>query len=179
MDKDLLQKLLEETKKEMAGNKRFHSFGHAMEVFNNAKKLINILGGDETVILTAALLHDLSNRDDEKDGPELARALIYKINYFPKNKIDEVIRLIKSIEGRAVLKDELILNEADRMAVFSKLSLVRAMMMYGKKGLSIEEAKVDFLNFIEKKHKGFKLIEAKKLIYKDWRWIREFVAGLY
>ena len=129
MDKDLMQALFEATKKGMRNNKRFHTFDHAMEVFINAQKLIPLRGGDETVILAAALLHDLSNRDDERDEVALAEKVLTKIKLFPREKIKDVLRIITSINGKAILDDEIIVNEADRMAVFSKLSLVRAMMM--------------------------------------------------
>ena len=55
-----------------------------MEVFINAKKLIPLRGDDETVILMAALLHDLSNRDDEKDEVAVAQKVLKIIKLFPK-----------------------------------------------------------------------------------------------
>lgn len=181
MDKRLLDKLKFECKTVLENNMRFHDYAHALEVLDNTKKILKNEKGDMDILYTAALFHDLSNKngkDEGVDGAKIARNILVKIPEFPQNKIKDVKRIIKSISADAVENDEIIINEADRMALFSKQSIVRGFMIYGQRGMQPQEAIKDFLELIEKKYKRFKLKSAKKLVEKDYIYIKKFLSDL-
>lgn len=179
MNTNLLEKLKSECQKALSRNTRFHDYGHALEVLENTQKILQFETGDEETLLAAALFHDISNEsgsNEGEDGACLTRQILSTIPDFPQNKIEDVCRLIKSISGKAEKPDELIINEADRMAIFSKLSLARAFMIYGQKGIQPKEAIEDFLEFIERKYKKFKLPKAKELIQDDYLFLKNFLS---
>lgn len=179
MNSQLLTELKKKAKEALAHTTRFHDYGHALEVLENTKKILQFENGDEDVLFASALFHDLSNQSGEQegeDGASIARNLLENIPDFPKNKIDDVCRLIKSISGEAVSRDEIIINEADRMAIFSKLSIVRGFMIYAQRGIQPKEAIEDFLEFIEKKYQKFKTPKAKELIENDYVFIKNFLT---
>lgn len=179
MDTILLDKLKSECQKALSSNTRFHDYGHALEVLENTKKILQFENGDEDVLFASALFHDLSNKNGEQegeDGARLARNLLENIPSFPKNKIDDVCRLIESISGDAISRDEIIINEADRMAIFSKLSIVRGFMIYAQRGTQPKGAIEDFLALIEKKYQKFKIPKAKELIENDYVFIKNFLT---
>lgn len=180
MDTNLLTVLKLEAEKALSANTRFHDIGHAYEVLQNTKKLLQYENGDEDTLFASALFHDLSDQSGKEEGEDsanLARSILVTIPSFPKNKIADVCRLIKSLSGDAVSRDELVINEADRMAIFSKLSIVRGFMLYAQRGIQPKEATEDFLAFVEKKYQKFKIPKAKELIEKDYLFIKEFLSS--
>lgn len=171
------QKLLNEIKSQsrviLQKNTRFHDYGHALEVLTNTQKLITLEKGnfDQDVLFTAALFHDVSNKSNEsegQDGANITQKCLQRIKDFPQNKISDVQRIIVSISGEANSIDEIIVNEADRMAIFSKLSLCRAFMIYGQQKFSLHEAITDFIGLIDKKYSRFQLKSAQKLVETDY-----------
>jgi HD superfamily phosphodiesterase len=178
MDAELLSVLKTECEKALAENTRFHDYGHALEVLENTKEILKTETGDEEVLFAAALFHDVSNQNgplEGEDGANITKKVLKNIPEFPQNKIIDVCRLIKSISGKAVNIDEIIINEADRMAVFSKLSIVRGFMIYAQKGFQPKEAAEDFLNYVERKYANFKLESVKKLVENDYQYTKNFL----
>lgn len=179
MNNKLLTELKDKARTALSKNDRFHDIAHALEVLDNVKNILEFESGDEDILFTSALFHDVSNISGEKegeDGANITREILKNVSDFPKDKIEDVCRLIVSISGEAKSPDEIIINEADRMAIFSKLSIVRGFMIYSKRGLQPEEALKDFLNFIERKYSRFKLKSAKALIEDDYIFIKNFLS---
>lgn len=155
--KELAQKTLET-------NDRFHDYGHAISVFNNAERIIarekvgkkiNVLA-----VLTAALFHDISNseKNDSLESAKLVPGLLASVKDFPKEQIKDVQRLVVSIDSGMMNEnnlDEIIINEADSLEALSELSICRAFMMYGVKGKKVKDAIEDFTNYINKKEEYF------------------------
>ena len=178
MDAKLLDILKKKCEVALSSNVRFHDFGHALEVLENTKKILQTEIGDEDVLFTSALFHDVSNEsgpNEGADGAKITEDILINTPEFPQVKIADVCRLIKSVSGKANNLDELIINEADRMAVFSKLSLIRGFMIYAQRGLQPKEAIEDFLIFIERKYQHFKIPNAKNFIKKDYQFLRKFL----
>ena len=163
----------------LSANSRFHDYGHALEVLENTKKILQTEEGDEDVLFTAALFHDVSNENgshEGQDGAKITEQILTNTPEFPQNKIEDVCRLIKSVSGEAINRDELIINEADRMAVFSKLSLIRGFMIYAQRGLQPKAAIEDFIKLIDKKYQHFKIEKARKFIEDDYQFIKTFLT---
>lgn len=183
MDDNLLSKLKLVVKQILDKNTRFHCYGHAIEVLNNVKKLIDveqIKDLDEVSLYTASLFHDVSNSSDNevegKEGGEIAERILLTMEEFPRQKIPEVKRLIESINEKEVLKiDEVILNTADEMSAFSSLGLCRSLMISGGKGLKVKEALEWELSYLEKRFSNFKLESAKKLVGHQYSERRKFI----
>lgn len=178
MNSQLLTKLKQKAEKALACNTRFHNYGHALEVLDNVQKILQFENGDKDVLFAAALFHDLSNESGEQEGEHganIARHILDNTTNFPKNKINDVCRLIKSISEDAIERDEVVINEADRMAIFSKLSIIRGFMIYAQRGVQPREAIEDFLAFIERKYQTFKIVKAKELVTDDYLFIKKFL----
>lgn len=186
MNEIILNNLKNKAKEVLDENTRFHCYGHALEVLENAIKLIEIRGVekiDKDSLYAAALLHDASNSQDKKiegiEGAEIAGKVLKKIKNFPQEKIKDVKRLIISIdEDREKTADELIINAADEMAAFSDLGLVRSLMMCGGKGMKVKEAIEDELAFLEKRFSGFKMEEARDLVKNQYQEKKKLLTSL-
>ena len=121
MNKDLLAILIKAANKALSNNTRFHDFGHALEVLKNTQQILKFENGDEDILFTAALFHDVSNlsgKNEGVDGAEITSSILNKVESFPKNKIDDVCRLIKSLNGDTVNKDEIIIDAQDSQIIF-------------------------------------------------------------
>jgi HD superfamily phosphodiesterase len=158
----LIKELKELAKKTLDSNERFHDYGHAISVFNNAKKIID---GEKAhkrvnvlVVLTACLFHDISSeeKNDSLESAKLIPELLASVKDFPEDLVKDVQRLVVSIEKGMMSEnnlDEIIINEADSLEALSKLSICRAFMIYGKRSLKVKFAIEDFRNYINKKYK--------------------------
>ncbi len=166
-----MEEVLKKKAKEiLQGNTRFHCYGHALEVLENVKLLISgqEKRHDTDVLFAAALFHDASNYSDNeregKDGAKITKSILSKMKEFPKDKIEDVGRLIESINRPAKPEDEIIINTADEMAAFSDLGLIRSFMIAGAKGTKVPDAIKWDLEYLDKRFKKLKINSAKKLI---------------
>lgn len=187
-NQQLIEDLKKLAKKELAENERFHDYAHAISVFNNAQKIIAGEKAEKKIdslaILTATLFHDISNQDkhDSLDSAKKVAKLLKSVKNFPVNLIKEVERLITSVEKDRMNEnalDEMIVNEADSLEVFSKLSLCRGFMICGKRGWKLQASIQDFQNLIDRKYreinkKGHSKT-AKKIAAKQMPFIKRFL----
>jgi HD superfamily phosphodiesterase len=172
MDEKLLHSLKDKARKILENNTRFHCYAHAIEVLENVIKLVGVFGEekyDKTALFAAALFHDASNHQEKElegvEGSEIAGKVLMETDGFPEEKINDVKRLIKSInEDREKTNDEIILNTADEMAAFSELGLIRSFMISGNKGMKVREAIEWELAYLEKRYNKLKLQVAKDLV---------------
>ncbi|HPL93282.1 MAG TPA: HD domain-containing protein [bacterium] len=194
-EKKLLPALKALAKKELEKNERFHDYAHAISVFNNAQKLITGEKAERKVnvlaVLTATLFHDISSVDkhDSLESAKKVGRLLKQIPDFPKDTIKEVERLIASVERDHMNEnalDELLVNEADSLEVFSKLSLCRGFMICGKRGWKLQSTIEDFQHLINRKYKELQKKchskTAKKIAKQELPFIKKFLrdcASLY
>jgi len=187
-DKKVIEDLKTSAKKKLEDNERFHDFAHAISVFNNAEKIIKGEKAERKVnplaILAAALFHDISSKEkhDSLDSAKKVRKLLIQVDNFPTEIIKEVERLIISIEKDRMNEnalDELIVNEADSLEVFSKLSICRGFMLCGKRGWTLHDTIQDFRNLIDRKynelHKKEHTMTAKKIADRQMPFITKFL----
>ena len=185
MEDKLLNLLKEKARQLLENNTRFHCYAHALEFLENVGKLLaleNEQNFDETVLYAAALFHDASNNQTDEvegiEGAEIAEKLLLEIEIFPKDKITEVKRLIKSTnEHRELTLDETILNTADEMAAFSNLGLVRSFMISGSKGMKVKDALEWELGYLDKRFNKFKLQSAQELVKEQYKERQKFLLN--
>lgn len=188
MESKLLEEVKNLAKRELEKNERFHDWGHAKSVFENAKIIIKGERADKKVnvlaVLTATLLHDISNaeKNDSLESAKLVPGLLNSVLDFPKDLIPEVQRLVASVESGMLNEsnlDEVIVNEADELEALSKLSICRAFMMYGAKKEKVKDSIDNFVKYIEKKEKQFASPDhtktAKKLFKQRIKFIKNFL----
>lgn len=182
---NLLKQLLLAAKTKLENNTRFHDYAHAIEVFNNAIKLIKAEGikkYDHETILAAALFHDLSNHQEKEiegiEGAMLAEDLLKGIKDFPQNKINDVKRLIESLNRKAIQDDEILINSADEMAALSGLGLIRSMMISGNRNMKVKEALEWELGYIEKRFTRLPLESAKKLSKSEYQYQKTLITKI-
>lgn len=120
--------------------------GHARAVTDFAIALCKLLGGDERVVIPAAILHDIGyygmdkkvlidlmagklseehtkkiKEDHMKNGSELAREILMKLNY-PQELIGEIRRIIEKhdLDIAPESIEEKIVRDSDKLWRFSK-----------------------------------------------------------
>lgn len=174
-DKKLILRLKEIAVKKMSANKRFHDQTHILSVFKNAEEIIKKekleRKVDSLIILTAALFHDLSDYDsgikEGLDGAKKARNILINIKEFPKEKINDVERLIISLESKDKNNiDEKILQDADSLDALSKLGICRSFMLLSRRGMNLQEAVMEYHNYIKRKEKKIFFTKTARLIAK-------------
>jgi HD superfamily phosphodiesterase len=183
MKDDLLQLLKKKAKEKLGENTRFHCYAHAIEVLENAQKLLEVEGKDkydDVVMLTAALFHDVSNYQDERegeDGAKFTEEILREMDTFPKDKIADVKRLIESISREPEKDDEVLISTADEMAAFSDLGLIRSFMISGSRGMKVKDAIEWELSYLEKRFNKFKLQSAKDMVKKSYEDRKKFLEN--
>lgn len=99
---------------------------HAKAVLDYSKKIMSVEGGDDSIIIPAAILHDIGIKEcekiynsvsgnlQEKEGPPIAEKILNKINY-PKECIGEILGIIANHHspGNITTLNFQILYEAD------------------------------------------------------------------
>jgi HD superfamily phosphodiesterase len=160
VNEQLLTILRQHAQAALETNTRFHDFGHALEVLHYVQKIHTAEGGDIYVLTAAAFFHDVGNSSDPElegiDSAKIAAIKLDEISSFPKEKIKQVCSLIESLNRQAQTLDEIILNDADSLAMFSDLSVCRGFMISGKKNMQVKEAILDFEGLIDHKIQSFR-----------------------
>lgn len=119
--------------RELSKDNSGHGYQHALRVYGNAKKILNNEGGDEKIVLTAALIHDTVDKklfDDFDERIEFVKTFLLEQNY-TKNEVDEIIYIISNISwngGKNVALDSLnamIVRDADRLDAIGAIGIVR------------------------------------------------------
>lgn len=107
-----------------------HDMLHTVRVFNNARKIQSLCGGDLYLIALGAFLHDA---DDKKLFPdnmnnENARAIMYKLDVASED-IESVVEIINSVSFSAgktpnTLEAEIV-QDADRLDALGAIGIAR------------------------------------------------------
>lgn len=166
MTKNQIIKLKILAREHLSKNRRFHDYGHALEVLENALVLQKHHGGNLDIIIPACLFHDLSNSSikgiEGIESADLADVILKNKLKYDKDKIIKIKDVIKKVsDGGESTIEEIIVNDADCLAAFSMLSLARGFMIYGSKNFNVLTAINDFMNFLHNKFQSFKNKQSK------------------
>lgn len=118
---------------ELSQDNSGHGVQHAIRVFNNAKKILAIEGGDEKIVLTSALIHDTIDKKLFKDVSnriELVKKFLNSNNY-SEEEIKGIMYIITNISwnnGENKQLDSLnakIVRDADRLDAIGTMGIIR------------------------------------------------------
>ena len=128
-----MKTIKEFVKKELSKDNSGHGYQHALRVYGNAKKILQAEGGNEKVVLTAALIHDTVDKklfDDFDKRIEVVKAFLFAQKYTEK-EVNEIIYIISNISwngGKNVELDSLnamIVRDADRLDAIGAIGIIR------------------------------------------------------
>jgi len=158
----LLDILMEASKRRQKLN-GCHGFKHTERVVQLCSVLGDRLGADISVLIPAAILHDVGRGEDDhaEKGAEIARTIL-KENGVPPHKIEKIVETIRvhSFSGglEALNLEAQILSDADKLDAMGAIGVYRAGQYSGEHDRSLEDYVVHF-------HE--KLLTLKDLLYTD------------
>ena len=88
--------IIDFVKRELSFDNSGHGFQHAMRVFGNAKKILAGEGGDEKIVLSAALIHDTVDKKLFENFEERAFYIkkFLKENGYTDDEISQIVYYI-------------------------------------------------------------------------------------
>ncbi len=160
-----------------------HGFDHTLRVYKTCMRIGFSTGADLSVLLPAALLHDVAREEAEHNNASSvkAREILMSLNY-PREKMELVARAISthSFSGR-LTPDSLeaeILSDADKLDAMGALGVYRAAMYSGEKGRPIEEFTAHFYEKLLKLKEKLYTDEAKRIADSKHRFMLSFLEQL-
>jgi len=130
-------------KEKLAGDSSGHDWWHIYRVWNIAKQIQKIEGGDIYIIELSALLHDVADwkfYESEKEGLKIVQTFLVSQN-LENNIINSVISIIENISFKgAGVKDRMttvegkIVQDADRLDAIGAVGIARTFAFGGKFG---------------------------------------------
>lgn len=140
-----------------------HGFEHTLRVYNVCRKIGVSTGANLSILLSAALLHDIvrQENDHEYASSMKAREILESLDY-PREYIEAVAEAINSHSfSKGLIPDSLeakILSDVDKLDAIGAIGVYRAAMYGGEKGRSIED-------FVAHFHE--KLLKLKDMLYTE------------
>ena len=162
MQGELLDRLMEASKRHQRMN-GCHGFEHTERVVRLCKVLGERLGADLSVLIPAAILHDIGRGDDDhaEKGAEKARRILME-HGIPGDRVARIVEAIRvhSFSGglEAATLEAQILSDADKLDAMGAVGVYRAGQYSGEHDRSLEE-------YIAHFHE--KLLTLKGLLYTD------------
>lgn len=182
MEDHILDEIRLEAKKLMP-HSGTHGFEHTLRVYNTCRRIGVSTGADLSVLLPAALLHDVARHEAEHNNASSmkARGILISLNY-PCDKIESVARAISthSFTG-GLAPDSLeaeILSDADKLDAMGALGVYRAAMYSGEKGRPIEDFTAHFHEKLLKLKEKLHTEEAKRIADSKHRFMLFFLEQL-
>ena len=195
-------------KTEMSKDNSGHGYQHALRVFANAKKILETeKKGDEKVVLTSALVHDVVDKklfDSQIDRLEVVRSFLASQKY-SADEIERILFIISNISWNggnfAELGDNIdaqIVRDADRLDAVGAIGIIRtiefgtsrnrsfyddANLKFTKNGVEFGEYSCSTLShFYEKMLKLKELMHtqtAKKIAEQRHEFMESFLKQFY
>jgi uncharacterized protein len=162
MQGELLDRLLEESKRHQRLN-GCHGFEHTERVVALCRVLGERLGADMSVLMPAAVLHDVGRGEDShaEKGAEKARHILEEQGV-PSDKVAGIVDAVRahSFSGglEAASLEAQILSDADKLDAMGAIGVYRAGQYSGEHDRSLEE-------YVGHFHE--KLLTLKGLLYTD------------
>lgn len=160
-----------------------HGFKHTERVYWACRHLGGRVGADLSVLLPAALLHDIGRgeADHALDSAETARRILESKGY-ERAKVEAVFEAISThsfSSGRAPSSLEArILSDADKLDAMGALGVYRAAMFSMEHGRSVEEFVTHFQEKLLKLKEALFTDEARRLAKSRHRFMLHFLAQL-
>ena len=126
----VIEKIKEEVADRMSDNKGSHDFDHTERVYNTAMHLARVEKADQEIVALAALLHDISRKEQDDSNGEVCHAL----------RGAEVAR---EILNRYDLPEEKIIFDADKLDSIGAVGIGRSFLFSGEIGARLHNKDVD------------------------------------
>ena len=177
--------IIDFVKRELSFDNSGHGFQHAMRVYNNAKKILKGEGGNEKIVLTAALIHDTVDKKLFKNFEEriLYVKKFLKGNGYTDDEISQIVYIISNISWNNGENKELdnlnakIVRDADRLDAIGAIGIIRTIEFgvsrqrnfYDNENLLEEDGKFSFNKITTSTLSHFyeKLLLLKDLLHTD------------
>jgi uncharacterized protein len=162
LDEDVLRRLREEVISSLP-RQGTHSYEHTERVYRMCIFLGKKAGADESILLPAALLHDIGRggKNHALVGARKAKSILLKLG-FDKKRINMVADAISvhsfSERKTAVSVEAKILSDADKLDALGAVGIYRAAAYSGEETRGIEEFVAHFHN---------KLLRLSDLFYTE------------
>jgi uncharacterized protein len=162
MQRELLDRLMEASKRHQRVN-GCHGFEHTERVVGLCRVLGERLGADMSVLIPAAILHDVGRGQDDhaEKGAERARYILTQ-HGVPSDRTARIVEAIKvhSFSGglEAASLEAQILSDADKLDAMGAVGVYRAAQYSGEHDRSLD----DYVG-----HFHEKLLNLKGLLYTD------------
>lgn len=145
----------------LSANKGSHDFDHTERVYNLAVHLAQAEGADLEVVQLAALLHDITRKEEDDSsgvinhalkGAEVAREILLDLGV-GEEKIDRICECIARHRFRdnnqPETLEEKIIFDADKLDSIGAVGLGRAYLFAGEAGARMHDPDVDIKNTAE------------------------------
>jgi uncharacterized protein len=182
MEDKFLDRLREQARKRLP---QFgaHGFEHTERVYLASQFLGGLTGCDPSILLPAALLHDVGRGavDHAKAGAELAKDILRSLGY-NKEKIDAVTDAISthSFTGARTpsFLEAKVLSDADKLDAVGATGVYRAAMYSVEEGRPLEDFVAHFHEKLLKLKETFHTEEAGQLAESRHRFMLDFLVQL-
>lgn len=160
-----------------------HGFEHTERVCRVSRHIGRRVEADISVLLPAALLHDVGRgtADHALSSAEVARRILETMGY-ERDKVEAVVEAISTHSftgGRAPISLEArILSDADKLDAMGATGIYRAAMYSMEHGRLIEDFVAHFHEKLLKLREGLYTDEARRLAESRHRFMLEFLAQL-
>ena len=182
MEAAILEELKREAMKLMPSSGT-HGLDHTLRVYRTCLTIGASMGADLSILLPAALLHDIARdeEDHEHASSSKAREILKTYNY-PQGKIEAVEQAIAthSFTGKLTPNtlEGKILSDADKLDAIGSIGIYRAAAYSRERGRTID----DFMAHFHEKLLTLKDVmytkEAKSLAESRHRFMLEFLEQL-
>jgi uncharacterized protein len=162
MQDELLDRLMEASRRHQRMN-GCHGFEHTKRVVALCSVLGERLGADMSVLIPAAILHDVGRGEDShaEKGAEKARSILTE-HGVPRDGVDRIVEAVRvhSFSGGlgAASLEAQILSDADKLDAMGAVGVYRAAQYSGEHDRSLED-------YVDHFHE--KLLTLKGLLYTD------------
>lgn len=179
MDEGVLDAIKREAEKLMP-HYGTHGFEHTLRVFNLCRNIGVTKGADLSVLMPAALLHDIMREggDHERASSARARDILESLNY-PVDKINTIANAISTHSfggGRSPESLEAeILSDADKLDAIGAIGIYRAAMYSAENGRPNEDFIAHFHEKLLKLKDMLHTEEARRLADSRHRFMLDFL----
>jgi len=160
-----------------------HGFEHTERVYRTSQFLGDLTECDPSILLPAALLHDVGRGtvDHAKAGAELAKKILMSLDY-DKEKINAVTDAISAHSFTGTRSPSFIeakvLSDADKLDAVGATGVYRAAMYSVEEGRSLEDFIAHFHEKLLKLKDTFHTEEAVKLAESRHKFMLDFLYQL-
>lgn len=157
-----------------------HGFEHTLRVFNLCKSIGSSRSADLSVLLPAALLHDIARdeEDHERASSSMARDILESMKY-PEEKIKAVVDAISTHSFSGGRSQEWleakVLSDADKLDAIGAIGIYRAAMYSAENGRPTEDFIAHFHEKLLKLKDMLHTEEAKRLANSRHKFMLDFL----